>query len=106
MYSKVGMQSKVKCNLKWNLSLNDVVFFKTKNNANTFCRLFSNLADWLQQKILRQKNKFGIRTTEEYFNHIRNECEDFDRHYLDVTTIDEILKNLGAVKATGIDQDL
>ena len=50
------------------------------------------------------KNKFGIKSTEQYYKQIRNECEDFVLHNVDVTTIDKMLKNLDAAKASGIDQ--
>ena len=63
-------------------------------NVNTFCRLFSTLADSLLQKLPRLKNKFGIKTTEEYQKHVSNECEDFVLHNVDVITVDKILHNL------------
>ena len=50
------------------------------------------------------KNKFGIKSTEQYYKQIRNKCEDFVLHNVDVTTIDKMLKNLDAAKASGIDQ--
>ena len=50
------------------------------------------------------KNKFGIKSTEQYYKQIQNECEDFVLHNVDVTTIDKMLENLDAAKASGIDQ--
>ena len=79
----------------------------SKDNANTFGRFFSNLADLLLEKLPRPKNKFGVKTTEEYcYQQIQNECEDFFffLHNAKVSTVDEILKNLDVPKATGIDK--
>ena len=73
---------------------NNVVSFNSKDNANTFCRFFSNLPNSLLQKLPRSKNKFWVKITEEYYKKIRNECEDFVLHNVDVTTVDKILKNL------------
>ena len=50
------------------------------------------------------KNKFGIKSTEQCYKQIRNECEDFVLHDVDVTTADKMLKDLDASKASGIDQ--
>ena len=69
-----------------------------------FCRFFSNLADLLLQKLPRLKKKFGVKTPEEYYKHIRNECEDFVPRNVDITAIDKILKNLDVAQASGIDQ--
>ena len=63
MPSKGEMQSKI------SLKENSVVFFKSKDKANTICTFFSNLADSLLQKLPRSKNKFGIKTTEKYYRH-------------------------------------
>ena len=93
---KGGMQSKI------SLKENGVVSFNAKDNTNIFYRFFSNLADSLQLKPPRPKNKFGIKTTDENFKHIRNKCEDFV--LCDVTTIAKILKNVDVAKASGIDQ--
>ena len=57
MPSKRGRQSKV------SLKENSVVSFDPKNNANIFCRFFSNLADSLLLKLPHPKNKLGIKTT-------------------------------------------
>ena len=59
-----------------------------------FCRFFSKLTDSLPQKLPHPKNKFGIKTTEDYYKHIRNECEDFVLCSVDVTTVDKILKKV------------
>ena len=56
------------------------ISFNSKDDANIFRRFFSNLADSVQHKLPRPQNKFGIKTTEVYYNHILNECEDFDLH--------------------------
>ena len=71
MLSKGGMESKI-------LKENGVVSFNSNDNAKFFCRFrfFSNSADSLLQKLLRPKNKSGIKTTEEYYKHIWYECED------------------------------
>ena len=73
-------------------------------NANTFFRFFSKLADSFLQKLPRPESKFGIKTTEEYYKHIRNECEDLVLCNVDVKTVDIILKNLDVAKASGTDQ--
>ena len=57
------------------------VFFDGKDNTNTFCRFFSNLADSLVQNLPRPEDKFGIKTTGEYFKH-------FLLHNVDVTAVD------------------
>ena len=57
-----------------------VVFFISIDNANTFCRFFSNLADSLLQAFPSLKNMFGIKTTEEHYKQIQNECEDLNLH--------------------------
>ena len=64
MPSTRGRQSKT------SLKENGVASFDSKDNANTFSRFFSNLADSLLQKLLRPKNTFGIKTTEEYYKQI------------------------------------
>ena len=85
------------------LNVNREVCFNSKNNANTFCRFLSNLADSLLQKLshpdlltkfINQNllTKFGIKTTEEYYTQIRNECEDFVLRNVDVTAVDKMLK--------------
>ena len=62
------------------------------------------MADSLIQKPPRPKNKFWIKTTEEYYEQIRNECEDLVSYNVKVTTIDKISKNLDVAKDSGIDQ--
>ena len=62
-----------------------------------------NFVDSLLQKLPHPKNKFGVKTTEKYYNQIRNECEGFVLHNVNVTTIDKILKSLDISKAFGID---
>ena len=69
-----------------------------------FCRFFSNLADSLLLKLPRPKNKFRIKTTREHYKEIRNKCEDFVLHNVDITSVEKILKNLDVAKASGIDQ--
>ena len=83
---KGGMQSRI------SLKENGVVSFNSKDNTNTFYRFFSNLADSLLHKPPCPKNKFGIKTTDENFEHIGNECQDFVLCDVDVTTVDKILK--------------
>ena len=39
-----------------------------------------------------------------YYKQIRNECEDFVLHSVDVTTVNKILKNLDLLKSSGTDQ--
>ena len=65
---------------------------------------FSKLVDLRLHKVHHLKNKFGIKTTEEYYKQVRNECDDFVLHSVDVTTVDKILKNLDVAKVSGIDQ--
>ena len=88
MPSKRGRQSKI------SLKENGVVSFDPKKNANIFCRLFSNIADSLLLKLPRPKNKFGIKTTRDYYKEIRNKSEDFVLHNVDITSVEKILKNL------------
>ena len=56
------------------------------------------------QKIPCTKNKFGIKTTGEYYKQIRNKCEDFLLHNVKATSFEKVLKNLDVAKAFGIDQ--
>ena len=63
-----------------------------KDNANSSCWFFSNLAESLQQKLSRQKYKFGIKITEENYKQIRDKCEYFALHNVEVTEVDRILK--------------
>ena len=86
---KGGRQSKVSLKVK-KLSL---LWFKKESKY--FCRLLSNLADSLLLKLSHLKNKFGIKTTEEYYKQIRNE---------EVTFFETILKSLDVVKVSRIDQ--
>ena len=98
MPSKGGRQSKI------SLKENGVVSFDRKKNANIFCMFFSNLADSLLLKLPHPKNKFGIKTTREYYKETRNNCEDLVLHNVDITSVEKILKNLDVAKASGIDQ--
>ena len=98
MPSKKGRQSKI------SLKENGVVSFEPKKNSNIFYRFFSNLADSLLLKFPRAKNKFGIKTTTEHYKEIRNKCEDFVLHNVNITSVEKILKNLDIAKASGIDQ--
>ena len=50
------------------------------------------------------RNKFGIKTTEEYYKQNQNEWNGFVFNNVDVATVDKLLKNLNAAKAFGIDQ--
>ena len=65
---------------------------------------FSKLTDSLLHKVQRLKNKFGIKTTEDYYKQIRKECKDFVLHNVDVPTVDKVQKNLDVAKTFGIDQ--
>ena len=103
MTSKGGRQSKIP------LKGNGVVSFY----SNNFRRFFSNLADsdlgrfehsWFEQ-LPCSKNTFGIKTTEEYYKKIRNECEDFAEIFVEVvevTKVNKILKKLDVTKASEI----
>ena len=51
-----------------------------------------------------KKNKFGIKTTREYYKKISNKCEELVLHNVDTTSVEKILKNLDGAKASGIDQ--
>ena len=84
------MPYKEKRQSKISLKNNGVAAFNSKNNASNLCRFFSNLAYSLLKKLPRLKNKFGIKTTDEYYKQIRKECVDFVLHSIDVTTIDKI----------------
>lgn len=50
----------------------------------------------------RSKNKFGIKTTEEHYKQIQNECEDFVSHDVEVTS-EKILKNLDVTETSRVD---
>ena len=71
MPSKGGRESKISS------QENGVVSFTSKDNLNTFCRSFLNLAESLLQKLSCSKNKFGIKTTKEHYKQIENGCQDF-----------------------------
>ena len=82
---------------------NSVVCFNSKDNANIFCCFLSNLGDSILQKLPCPKNKCEIKTTEEWYKQIQNECEGLVLYNVEVTTVDKILKNTDAVKPSGID---
>ena len=71
---------------------NGVLFFNSKDNANTSI-LLTNLAGSLLQKLPPPKSEFGIKTAAEYYSQVQNECEDFVLHNVEVTTADKILRN-------------
>ena len=81
-----------------------IVSFKSKDNVNTFCRLFSNLVRSLLQKPPRPKNAFGIKVTEEYYKQMRNERKDAVLRNIEVIRFDKILKNFYVTKDSRIDQ--
>ena len=84
---------------------NDVVSFKSKGEANTFYRFFSNLADLLLQNPSSPKNKFGIKITEEYYKQSRNENFVTILFYtIQIYNSDNNLKNLVIAKASEIGQ--
>ena len=62
-----GIPSKWESHSKISLKENSIVFFNSKDNRNTFCMFFSNVADLLLQKLPHPKSKFGINTTEKYY---------------------------------------
>ena len=63
---------------------------------------FSNLADSIQQKLSRRKNKFEIETTETLTSRFEmGELIFFTRWR--ITSVVKILKNLNVAKASGID---
>ena len=95
MTSKEGMQSKI------SIKENGVLSFTSKDNGNTFFKLFFKLSRFTAAEISTSKKK---KTTGEYYKHIRNKCEGFVLHNVDVTTVDEILKNLNVTKASEIYQ--
>lgn len=80
------------------LKKNGVVALNLKDNASNFCKFSSNLAYSLLKKPPRIKIKFGIKITEEYYEQMRKECEEFVLQHIDVTTIDKILKDLDVAK--------
>ena len=82
------------------LKENDVVSFSSKDNANTFCRVFSDLTESLLKKSLAQK----INLESKLLKQIWDECEDFVLRNVEVTTVDKILKNLDIANTLGIDQ--
>ena len=55
-------------------------------------------------KLPRPENKFGNKTTRQYYKEIRNKCGDFVLHHVDTTSVGKILRNLDVAKAPGIDQ--
>ena len=66
--------------------------------------VFLKLSRLLILKLPRPKNKFGVKATREYYKEIRNKCEDFVLHNVDITSVEKILNNLGVAKASRIDQ--
>ena len=78
--------------------------FDPKKNANFFGWFFSNLASSLLLNLPRLKNKFGIKTTTEHYKEIRNKCEDFVLHNVDITSVEKTLNKLDVANASGIDQ--
>ena len=56
------------------------------------------------QKLPPPKTKFGIQTFEEYYNQIRNKCEEIVLHNVEVTLVRKTSKSLDVSKAFGIDQ--
>ena len=95
MPSKKGRQCKI------SLKENGVVYFNSKDSANTFCRFFSSLANSLLQKLQPPKNKFGIKSTKEYYKKI---WINLVLDNVKVATVDKILNNLDVAKASGVDQ--
>ena len=87
-----GKQSKI--------SLKEIglVSFNSKDNVNTFYMFFSNFVDSLLKKPSRPKSKFAN------YKQIRNECEDFVLHHVEVVTVYKILNNLDVAKLSGLDQ--
>ena len=62
------------------------------------------MTDSLLLRLPRPKNKFGIKTSREYYKEIRNKCEDFALHYVHITSAEKLLKNLDVPEASEIDQ--
>ena len=86
------------------LIVNVVDFFDSKDNVNTLCRFFSNLADSLLQKLPQTIIKYEIKTNKEYYKQIQNECEDFVLHNVEVTiSFEKILNKLDVAKTSGVD---
>ena len=54
------------------------------------------MPDSFLEELSRPKNKFEIKTTEEYYKSIQNEFENFTR-------VNKNLKNLDVAEASGID---
>ena len=50
------------------------------------------------------KNEFWIKSTEEDYKQIWNECEDFVFHNAELASVEKIFKNLDIAKASRIDQ--
>lgn len=69
------------------------ISFDSKDNADNFCRFFSNFADSLLQNLSRPKNKFRIKNIEEYYKHIQNESEEFVLSNVGVILIEKIFQN-------------
>ena len=85
------------------LIVNVVDFFDSKDNVNTLCRFFSNLADSLLQKLSQTIIKYGIKTNREYYKQIQNEREDLVLHDVEVTiSFEKILKKLDVAKTSGV----
>ena len=86
------------------LIVNVVDFFDSKDNVNTLCRFFSNLADSLLQKLPQTIIKYEIKTNKEYYKQVQNECEDFVLHNVEVTiSFEKILNKLDVAKTSGVD---
>ena len=71
MPPKGGRQSKIL------LKENGVVSFDSKKNANFFVGFSETQQTYCYKNSYEQKIKYVIKATREYYNQIRNVCEDF-----------------------------
>ena len=103
----LGLSSDKARQSKISLKKDDAIQFAALGNANSFKRLYSELAGGLQEKLLRAPNKFTSQTTKNcYAKTSCNVSNDFESSNLSEEVIKKILLSLDTSKATRVDQIL
>ena len=103
----LGLSSDKARQSKISLKKDDAIQFAALGNANSFKRLYSELAGGLQEKLLRAPNKFTSQTTKNYYAKTScNVSSDFESSNLSEEVIKKILLSLDTSKATRVDQIL
>ena len=103
----LGLSSDKARQSKISLKKDDAIQFAALGNANSFKRLYSELAGGLQEKLLRAPNKFTSQTTKNYYAKTScNVSNDFESSNLSEEVIKKILLSLDTSKATRVDQIL